>query len=158
MRKHYVYDLATGLFTGRVVLSDATPQPPEGLGVLEWPAHEPLHTAARRVNAKTGELEPYRPDAPPADELRGWAWDETAERWRPVPTDAARKVQHTEALRFAIAAHEAAQARPLREMLVALADGKAAPAEAAARLAEIDAEIERLRAEMAAPPGAERRP
>ena len=55
---------------------------PEGFGAIEWPANEPLNTAARRVNEKTGRVEPHRPDPPDGgDELRRWHWDEAAERW-----------------------------------------------------------------------------
>lgn len=42
---------------------------------------------------------------------------------------------------------EAAQARPLREMIIALVDGKAAP-EAKAELVAIEADVAALRAEM----------
>ncbi|MBT9495383.1 MAG: phage tail assembly chaperone [Paucibacter sp.] len=32
---------------------------------------------------------PYQPPAPPDDELRTWAWDQTSKRWRSTPTTAA---------------------------------------------------------------------
>ena len=50
-------------------------------------------------------------------------------------------------LQDAIEAREAAQARPLREMIIALVDGKAAP-EAKAELVAIEADVAALRAEM----------
>lgn len=172
MRKWHLYDLQTRLFTGRVVLDERGPaeperavalpgggeaivpgragfELPEGCGAIEWPANEPLNTAARRVNEKTGRVEPHRPDPPDGgDELRRWHWDEAAERYVPVPTDLALKQQRLVQLKAAIVEHEAAQERPMREMLLALAEGKALPAEAKAKLDEIEAAASALRDEI----------
>lgn len=63
------------------------------------------------------------------------------------PTEAALKLARVRELQDAIEAREAAQARPLREMIIALVDGKAAP-EAKAELVAIEADVAALRAEM----------
>lgn len=151
MRKWYFYDLQTGLINPRPLLSDRGCEPPAGSGVFEWPAGKPLNVNARRMNVKTGDVEPWQPAPPADDELRTWAWDETAERWRPLPTEAATQMQRVVELKTAIAAQEAAQARPLREMIAALAEGKAVPPQAAARLAAIEADVAVLRAEISGP-------
>lgn len=172
MRKWHFYDLQTGLFTGRVLLSEqGLPEPervvnlpgggqttiparpgitvPDGCAAVEWPGGAALKTRARRVNLKTGEVEPYQPDPPADDELRTWAWDKAAEKWNPEPTETATKLQRVVELQAAIVAREAAQARPLREMLVALSDGKAVPPESASKLVAIEADVAALRAEIA---------
>lgn len=148
MRKWYFYDLQTGLFTGRALLSEGGCVPPDGCGAIEWPGGEPLNVKARRVDLASGDVDSWQPDAPPGDEMRTWAWDEAAERWQPVPTQAATKLQRTVELKAAIAAQETAQARPLREMLLALAEGKAAPAQAVAKLSAVEADVAALRVEL----------
>jgi hypothetical protein len=173
MRKWHIYDLQTGLFTGQVLLSDRAPAPldsgteqrreagdampsapglelPEGCGAVEWPASVALKTAVRRVNPKTGEVEAFRPAAPADDELRTWAWDEATEQHLPVPTETALKLQRVRELQVQLEQNERAQDRPQRELLLALAAGKAVPPEAVAKLSEIEATAATLRAEMAA--------
>jgi hypothetical protein len=114
MRKWHFYDLASGLFTGRVLLSSRglpTPEQtvqlpgggqavvpampgievPAGCGAIEWPGGTRLDIKARRVNLATGAVEAFQPTAPADTVLHTWAWDEAAERWLPVPTLAAHK-------------------------------------------------------------------
>lgn len=153
MSRWYFYDETTGLLSGRVLtgpeslLADNTPP---GHVAIEVSIGAVLDPRNRRVNLQTGEIEPYRPEPPPDDELRTWAWDDAAERWRPAPTAAALAQQRVRELQLQIDAAELAQARPQRELLLAIADGKAAPAEAVAKLAEIEAAAVALRAEIGA--------
>lgn len=146
MRKFHLYDLATGLFTGRTVLSDAgLPEPervvtlpgggqttvparpgiaiPDGCGALEWPGGQPLRTDVRKVDVATGQVVPYQPAAPAADAMQTWAWDATAERWQAVPTLAVIKRDAKQAM--------AAAWNTAREAGVTLG-GKVAPTDAAA--------------------------
>lgn len=69
----------------------------------------------------------YQPPAPEDTDLLAWTWDEKARRWVSHPTEQALKLARVRELQDAIEAREAAQARPLREMIIALVDGKAAP-------------------------------
>lgn len=41
------------------------------------------------IDLATGNLVPYQPPAPAADEWQTWTWDEAAWRWVSVPTDEA---------------------------------------------------------------------
>lgn len=105
MRRWHFYDLATGLFSGRVVLSDGgprstreTPLPgggtetidvpgfdvPEGMGVVELSGR--VDIAKRKIDTETGQVVSHQPQGPADDELKTWAWDESAERWVASPT------------------------------------------------------------------------
>lgn len=170
MRKWHFYDLRTGLFTGVVISPLGLPQPervvdlpgggratlpatpgidvPVGCGAVEWPSGDKLDIKSRRVNLKTGEVEAFQPDPPADDELRTWQWDLAAERWQPVPTDSSEKLQRQIELKGAILDREAAQARPLRELLLAISAGKQVPTDAAAKLAAIEADVVALRDEI----------
>lgn len=81
-------DERTGVLTGAVFSGD------DGLLSLNTPpgcvAIPGQHDHTRvRVDLATGELVPYHPPAPAADEWQTWSWDAEAWRWVSVPTDAA---------------------------------------------------------------------
>jgi hypothetical protein len=148
MSKWLYYDRATGLLTGRTLQGPAEwvgRNTPPGCAALQVDLAVVADPKNRRVNLATGELEPYRPDPPPDDELRTWEWDDQAERYRPMATEAALKLQRGRELQLLLEARERAQDRPQRELLLALAEGKAPPAEAVAKLAEIEADVVELR-------------
>ncbi|MEY5098894.1 MAG: hypothetical protein RJA36_1613 [Pseudomonadota bacterium] len=92
----------------------------------------------------------YVPPAPPDDELQTWAWDREARRWISSPTRAALQLLQTRELAAAIAEQEAAQARPTREVLMALAAGKPAPTAALQKLAAIEQAVAPLRQQIQA--------
>jgi hypothetical protein len=144
----YFYDLATGLLSGRAVSGEArmlAANTPPGQGAVEVGVGMRLDPLNRRVNLATGEIEAYQPAPPADDELRRWAWDAVGERWLSTPTAAALQLQRVRALADAIAEHEAAQARPLREVLLALATGAPPPLAAVQRLQDLEALIATLR-------------
>lgn len=168
MRRWHYYDMHTGVFTGRTHATTApevrttTPdgevqlQPPRevvantppGCAALEVPAGVSADPRNRCVDLRTGLIKPYQPPRPAGDELSSWEWDADVERWRAVPTQAAVAQLRVRALRAAIAAHETSQARPQRELLLAIAEGKPAPAAAVTKLAEIEAAAVALRAQI----------
>lgn len=89
------YSTASGLFTGRRFSGlDAA-----GLLANVSPGHAALEGhfdhLSQRVDIDLLDEQGlpvvvgYQPPAPPDDELRTWAWDETTKRWRSTPTIAA---------------------------------------------------------------------
>lgn len=80
---HSEYDPVTGVFTGR-----RFSRPCEA-GPLATLLEGHFDHLSERIDLATGEVVDYRPPAPPDDELRTWAWDETTKRWRSTPTTAA---------------------------------------------------------------------
>lgn len=148
------YDLATGVMRTRLFSGDeatARMNAPQDHGMVPAGDLDPL---SQRVDVSAKPLEDgslpvidYQPPAPEDTELLAWTWDEKARRWVSQPTEAALKLARVRELQDAIEAREAAQARPLREMIIALVDGKAAP-EAKAELVAIEADVAALRAEM----------
>lgn len=99
----------TGYFVGRTVSCDVSQlakHTPAGLVAVEG-AHDHL---CRRVCLETRQVEPFRPDAPADDDLRTWTWDESTERWVPVPTLAAVRQQRWEVIKLA---RDAASAAPV---------------------------------------------
>ncbi|MBN8494553.1 MAG: hypothetical protein J0M00_24310, partial [Burkholderiales bacterium] len=78
------YDAQTG------VLAPVCSLLPEGADPLGFappgcvPFAGRLNPQTQRVDLQSGQVVPYRPPAPPADELRSWAWSDEAERWLPV--------------------------------------------------------------------------
>lgn len=148
----YFYDLATGRLTGRTLSGLAEllqANTPAGQGAVQVPPGTVLDARNRRVNLATGQVEPWQPPAPPDTELTTWAWDDATERWVAEPTAAAEQQRIAQELTAAMAEREAGQARAQREILLALARGQAAPAEAVARLAEIEAAVAPLRLQLA---------
>ena len=142
--RHF-YRLDTGLLTGGTItapdahLADNTPAGC-GLvsGVTDW--------QSQRVNLATGDLVDYQPPAPADDAMRTWAWQAEARRWVAVPTLGALKADRVAEVDAAIQRHEAQQARPLREIVAALATGGEMPAAARARLAAIAKDVADLQA------------
>ena len=80
------YDPATGLFSG-ASYAGSEPELNGGAGEAWLPGR--FDHLSQRVDLDTGEVIGYQPPAPPDDELRTWAWDETTKRWRSTPTIAA---------------------------------------------------------------------
>lgn len=144
MSAYSVYAADTGMLTGVVHychLADLAQLLPAGCAAIDG-QHDHL---SARVDLATRTVVPYQPPAPADDELQTWLWDATAQRWRPVPTLQALRAQRIAPVQAAIDAQEALQARPLREISVALASGQALPPVAVARVAQIDTDIQALR-------------
>jgi hypothetical protein len=157
------YDPATG------VLAPLHSLLPEGVDPQGFapPGHKPyagrLDHRSRRVDVAAAPpadalaaaawqppVVAWQPPAPPDDALQTWAWDEQARRWMPRPTAAALQQQRAAELRDQITVQEAAQARPMREVLIALAAGKQPPAAAVQRLAAIEQAVAPLRLQVQA--------
>lgn len=137
----YFYDLKTGALSGRALTGPAElveANTPAGHGAVEVPVGTVLNHRARRVDLQTGEVVPYQPPAPPDEELRSWAWDAEAERWLPVPTLAARRLELRMPVLQALASEDARAIRPMSEMLSALAGGESVPEDTKAALAGIE--------------------
>lgn len=108
MTVHSIYWLASGLFTGQQFGG-----PPEFVA-RNTPAEcgaimGSFDHLSQRVNLATRQVEDYRPDPPPDDALRAWAWDDATRRWVATPTLAALKLAARERIR---AAREAAISEP----------------------------------------------
>ena len=134
------YDEQTGLFTGRIysgaLLKENTPA---GCGSAEGA----IDHLSQRVELATGEIIDYQPPPPDVDH----EWDTVSRRNVLKPEVAVRRAEKAVA-RTRINELERAQLRPLRELAI---DAK--NAEAAARLADIDTEIRRMRATLTAETG-----
>lgn len=152
IRTWHFYRLADGILTGRTVTLDDSDEAllqantPPGCAavadVFDW--------EAQRVDLKAGQLVDWQPPAPADDALRTWAWNAEARRWAPVPTLAALKAQRLARLQAAIEAQEAAQARPVRELLAAMLAGGQADQAARDRFGAIAAKITALQLKRAA--------
>lgn len=145
MTTWHVYSLANGLFTGQAFTGDVNSlqaNVPDGCGaadgVNDW--------QAQRVDLATGAVVDWQPPAPADDLLRTWVWHAGAKRWIDSPTLAGLKAQRLAVIQVAIEAQEAAQARPVRELLEALLAGQQAPQATRDRMGAISAEIARLQA------------
>lgn len=100
---------------------------------------------AVRLDVVTAQVVPYQPPAPADDALTTWAWDVGRWRWIASPTFAALRDARVLEVQRAIELAEGQQARPLREVSLALSANEAPPAAALAKLAEVQAEIDALR-------------
>lgn len=140
--RFWFYVAATGVLTGdNYVGADLAGNTPEGClaieGVTDW--------QAQRVDLQTHELVAWQPPAPASDALQTWAWDSAVMRWTPVPTLAALKAVRLARLQQQIEAQEAAQARPVRELLAAVLSGGQADQPAKDAFAAVQATIAALR-------------
>lgn len=93
---------------------------------------------------RVGDKWALRPEKPAAH----MAWDAERKQWADMRTAAEIKRRMVIGLQDEIQAREAAQARPLRELLLAVAEGKPLPAEPVNKLAEIESTIAALREQM----------
>jgi len=93
-----------------------------------------------------GQPEEYQPPAPPTSEWQTWAWDAESWRWVGIPTQAAVQRDGRAEILRQVEELEAAQHRPLRELML-----DPGSAEARARVAALDQRIAELRAGLAAP-------
>ena len=83
-----VYDKATGLFTGVVIVGNAQAvdqNTPDGCGVVDGQRDH----LRQRVDLATGQVVDWQPPAPPADEWQTWDWNADNRRWISIPTRAA---------------------------------------------------------------------
>lgn len=137
---HHLFDLATGLFTGRAMEASEdtrTVNCPVGFGwiagVVDW--------QSQRVEG--GKLVDYIPPQPDADH----EWSPTRKRWV-LRAEVAQQRARAAAAMAEIELLERASLRPLREVRLAELSGRAAPMNAVARLQEIEARCEVLRGDL----------
>ncbi len=152
IRTWHFYRLADGILLGRSVTLDDDDQAllqaniPADCGAVaevdDW--------QAQRVDLATGYLIDWQPPAPADTDLQAWRWDDAARRWLAVPTLAALKATRVARLQQAIEAQEAAQARPVRELLAAMLSGGQADQAARDRFAAVSAKIAALQLKRAA--------
>jgi hypothetical protein len=131
------YD-ATGLFVGRTFTGPSENlemNTPQGHAAMEG-VHDHL---SRRVDLETGETVDWQPPQPSADHV----WNADTKRWQ-LHQAVQDKLVRRQAAVGRIAALEALQARPLRELA-----RDPSSAEARKRLAAIEAEIAALRIDLA---------
>lgn len=79
------YETATGAFNGRGfsgLLSELPENTPDGCSAILGT----YDSKSRRVNVASGQVEAWKPPAPPIDHLKTWAWDALSERWVSTPT------------------------------------------------------------------------
>lgn len=146
------YDSATGLFQPGCSIG------PEGADMSGFapagflPMEGEFDHLSQRVNVEdTEEVIDYQPPAPDDDDLRTWDWDTETKRWVATPTVAGRKpamLGTVEAQMLAIESTE--QARPTRELVLALLAATTPPPEAVAALEAVEAELTTLRTKRAA--------
>jgi hypothetical protein len=136
IKTYSLYEAASGLFTGKRLHCDD-----EGLLAVRLPAgtlalEGSYDHRTQRMDLTTGTVVAYRPPAPSPDH----EWDPAAKRWQVRP---ATSIEGRTGVIYArIQALEASQGRAVRE--ATLGD-----AQAMKRLKEIDAEIHKLREELA---------
>ena len=97
---------------------------------------------ARRV--VDGAVQTWQPPKPETTRAWDWAWDDKAGCWDRVPSLPRRKRLATDTVHERIAEIEEAQARPLREWLLAEADGSD-KTEAVQRVGDLDEQVKTLR-------------
>lgn len=145
MNAFYHYDLSTGLFTGTLVRSSNPTEEfiaintPQGCGLMKGVTDH----LSQRVDPKSGELVDYIPPSP-GDE---YEWNAATRRWQ-LKREIAEQQQRATLAQAQIEALELASLRPLREVRLAELSGRAAPEIAVARLQEIEARCEALRADL----------
>ncbi|MGH8231237.1 MAG: hypothetical protein ACRESY_05385 [Steroidobacteraceae bacterium] len=137
IKTYSLYEAATGLFTGKRLHCDD-----EGLLAVRLPVgtlalEGTYDRRTQRMDLATGEVVAYRPPAPSPDH----EWDPAAKRWQVRPA-APSPDGRTGVIYARIQALEASQGRAVRE--ATLGDARAMK-----RLKEIDAEIHKLREELA---------
>lgn len=93
MKKWYLYDLNTGLFTGRSITcpsSQLNHNIPEGCGVVPDVVDWERTRVVGHTSGEGGELVPvleaYTPPAPIDTELQTWVWDASTGVYEPRPT------------------------------------------------------------------------
>lgn len=136
IKTYSLYEAASGLFTGKRLHCDD-----EGLLAVRLPAgtlalEGSFDHRTQRMDLTTGAVVAYRPPAPSPDH----EWDPAAKRWQVRPSTSTEG--RTGVIYARIQALEASQGRAVRE--ATLGD-----AQAMKRLKEIDAEIHKLREELA---------
>ena len=126
------YDSQTGMFSRKKnsTPDDKKPVAPEGFTLIEGD-FDPL---SQRFDIQSGMVVDYQPDAPDADH----EWNAQTRRWQKRADVREREERRAVALNR-IVELERQSWRPMRELAIA------ASAEAAQRLAEIDAQIVELR-------------
>lgn len=149
MSTWHIYSAETGHFVGRAFTGDeqnVSANVPAGCraiaGVTDW--------RSQRVDLKTGLVVEWQPPAPADEAMRTWVWNDEARRWVDVPTLAALKAGRLARLQVAIDAQEAAQARPVRELLAAMLSGGQAEQAARDRFSAISTRITALQLKRAA--------
>lgn len=144
-----IADASTGIFTGVQVTCEpdelSANTPPGCMAVPgAWDA------LSYRVDGPPDDwrVVAWQPPKPADTDLVTHAWDPDTRRWIASPTPAALRLRERERLAQSIAAREAAELRPLREVLIAVIEGHAPPAGAVAKLKALEDEASRIRAEM----------
>lgn len=150
MRTWHLYDLSTGLFTGKKFSSSdekAIDLNTFGMGAIEG-VTDPK---SQRVDLETGALVEYVPPSPGAD--YEWISDENGKQWRLRPESKARMIRRQEILtRLAVLGSKTERAS--REYLLGLAPSQADRDAGAMTLDEIEDEIAKLRFELSITPPA----
>ncbi len=130
------FDARTGLFTGRRMTGSVgivNASTPKGCRAIAG-EHNPRN---RRVNLDTGQVEPFKPDAPSDVHV----WNETTELWE-LPEDAVMSNLAAQMAQHHISKIEGGSMRAMREALIA-----ALPSDhpARKRLERVESDIEKHR-------------
>lgn len=141
---HWLFDLSTGLFTGRSM--SASPEfleanRPDGYGWIDGV----IDPQSQRVDLKDRLIVDYQPP-PPSDDHE---WIPERKRYR-LKREVARAQARRAAAQTQIEALELSSLRALREIRLAELKGEPVPEESRARLDAIEVEIEALRPELSA--------
>lgn len=156
---HYwsYYLLATGLFTGDVYRGSqagALANLPAGCGVapgkFDYLSQRIDLTVPWDLNDDPPPVIDYVPAAPPDTELETFRWDARLRRHVGTPTLAANKAVRVARLKLQIGQLEAAQARPLRELVLAVAASQAPAPGTKATLQAVEDAVLPLRQKVAA--------
>jgi hypothetical protein len=147
--KHYLYDRATGHFTGATVSAtdpaDVAANVPPDCDAVAGDV-DPL---SQRFDVVEKRVVDWQPPAPDSDH----EWNAQARRWRKRPEVVAAEQADQDA-RALIAAQEVAQGRAIREVVLKLAATLPADDPDRTRLEQIDQEIAAARPQiMRAPRG-----
>lgn len=159
MTKTYsAYVIATGEITGKQITVEpdllAMHPPPVGNAWIEGD----IDYNGQRVELRPDDfgeavvpvVVPYQPPAPADSQWQTWAWDATARRYVATPTQAALNRAAAEVIVAQLAELDAKLVRPAGEVTEALALGQSLPADAVAKLQEINTQKAALRQQLAA--------
>lgn len=157
MKAWSYYLLATGLFTGDVYRGSqagALANLPAGCavapGAFDYLSQRIDLAVTWDLNTDPPPVIDYVPEAPADTELMTFRWDARLRRHVGTPTLAANKAARVTRLRLQIGQLEAAQARPLRELMLAVAASQAPAPATKAQLQQVEDAVLPLRQKVAA--------
>lgn len=152
MKTWRLYDLKTGLFSANALYcsdSQLALNTPDGCAAIEG-EFDPLSQRVDLTEPNEPKVVDYQPPPPADTDQTTFAWDAATRRYVGTPTLAANKAVRVARLKLQIGQLEAAQARPLRELMLAVAASQAPAPGTKASLQAVEDAVLPLRQKVAA--------